>query len=36
MDKESVFSVLKKCLVKAVQALIPILEVLIMDFLEII
>lgn len=36
MDKESVLSVLKKFLVKVVQALIPILEVLIMDFLEII
>lgn len=36
MDKGRVFQFLKNAFVKCVQALIPVLEVLIMDFLEII
>ena len=36
MDRERVLQFIKNAFVKCVQALIPVLEVLIMDFLEII
>ena len=36
MDKERVLQFIKNAFVKCVQVLIPVLEVLVMDFLEII